>query len=254
MWMWIRIALYVVLTVICVWYGRFVRCAGTGTGFYRIWFIAAAGFGALAVMAFFRVWGRVPKWAHIAFVAVIAIGLALFAFVEILILLHYHAEEKDVDYLIVLGAQVRDDGPSPVLVFRLNKAAEYLKDHPNTRCIVSGGKGDNEPVSEAEAMRDYLVAHGVDASRIELEDRSVNTAENLSNCLQMLPSADVSVGIVTNNFHMYRALGIATRCGYGNVTGIASGSNPKFLVHNMVREFFGVVKDVTCGNMNVFGY
>ena len=58
-----------------------------------------------------------------------------------------------LDYIIVLGAQIYERGPSAVLRFRLDKAVEYLNENPQTKCIVSGGKGSNEPCSEAEGMK-----------------------------------------------------------------------------------------------------
>ena len=98
-------------------------------------------------------------------------------------------------------------------------------------------------------MRDYLVAHGIDASRIILEDRSTDTSENLRFSMAMLPSAETPVGIITNNFHMYRAKGIAKKCGYEHVIALPAKSTPAYLLHNMTREVVGVLKDVITGNM-----
>lgn len=78
-----------------------------------------------------------------------------------------HAQGKpDLDYVVVLGAQVRKSGPSLVLRYRLDKAIEYLDENPNTICIVSGGKGPNEPFPEAQGMADYLKEHGIAEQRI----------------------------------------------------------------------------------------
>ena len=91
------------------------------------------------------------------------------------------AGPDNLDYLIVLGAQVYKNGPSPVLKFRLDKAYEYLSANPETRCIVTGGQGSNEPFTEASCMADYLVKRGIDSGRIILEDKSTTTAQNLTN-------------------------------------------------------------------------
>lgn len=65
--------------------------------------------------------------------------------------------EDNLDYIIVLGAMIREDGPSSILKARLDSAIEYLDGNPGTKCIVSGGQGYDEPCSEAEGMRKYLV-------------------------------------------------------------------------------------------------
>ena len=84
--------------------------------------------------------------------------LASFLIIEGLIISQMHVAGPDnLDYLIVLGAQVYKNGPSPVLKFRLDKAYEYLSANPETRCIVTGGQGSNEPFTEASCMADYLV-------------------------------------------------------------------------------------------------
>ena len=133
------------------------------------------------------------------------IGAALFAllYLGLFVWVCYsesHLEEApDTDVIIVLGAQVRENGPSVVLRYRLDTAADYLRDNPSTICIVSGGQGYNEPVSEAVAMRDYLVARGIDETRIRMESASKNTVENMEFSKVFFDPAADSVGIVTNN-------------------------------------------------------
>ena len=82
---------------------------------------------------------------------------------------------KQVDYVIVLGAKVNGMNPSLSLKSRINTAARFLKEHEKTIVIVSGGQGPDEDISEAEAMRQGLVAHGIDVERIIIEDKSTNT-------------------------------------------------------------------------------
>ena len=142
-----------------------------------------------------------------------------------------------------MGAQVRDDGPSKVLQYRLDAAQHYLKENPETVCIVSGGQGVNEPCTEAEAMAEYLVEHGIDKNRIILEDVSKNTMENIRNSKTFIDVASDAVGIVTNNFHMFRAVKLAEAQGLENVYGIAAGSNIIYLPNNVLRECLGIVKD-----------
>ena len=97
-------------------------------------------------------------------------------------------------------------------------------------------------------MAEYLVEHGLDEGRITKEERSSTTAENLRFSSALLePGAEV--GIVTNDFHLYRALRIAERNGLPGAHGLAAPSNPLYLPQAMLRECAAVVKDALFGNM-----
>ena len=141
----------------------------------------------------------------------------------------------------MLGAQVHKTRPSVVLQYRLDKAVEYLNDNPNTICIVSGGQGPDEPFSEGYGMSEYLKNKGIDESRIIIEDKSTSTKENIIYSRRFIEDG-ASVGIVTNNFHMYRALKVAKKQGLENASGIAAYSVWTFLPNNVLREVFGVIK------------
>ena len=88
-------------------------------------------------------------------------------------------EPEKTDLIVVLGCQVRGETPSRMLRHRLDTAYEAMQKHPDALCVVSGGKGSDELISEAEAMRRYLVEKGADESRIVMEDKSTNTFENI---------------------------------------------------------------------------
>ena len=235
---------FVILAVICALYSIMVRMAGSGTGFYLIWLVLAAGFIALAAFRRFDVWSRMPKWINVGCHAVTVLGIVTTLVLSMMIFSSFRTEgEKNLDYIVVLGAQVRESGPSVVLRFRLKKAAEYLENNPDTKCIVSGGQGANEPEAEGTAMKKYLIEKGVDEGRIIVEDRSENTSENLEYSAAFLDKENDSVGIVTNNFHVLRAVGLAKKQGYKNVCGIAAPSSRRFLPNNMLRECMGLIKD-----------
>lgn len=188
----------------------------------------------------FRVHGSVEKVPHPVKIfagMIVCIGLLVFCIVEGCVISQMHADGRGgLDYIIVLGAQVRKDGPSPVLKYRLDKAVEYLNENPDTVCIVSGGQGSNEPWSEAEGMARYLQEKGIDTARILPEDKSQTTGQNITNSKKLMKEG-ASVGIVTNNFHVFRALQIAKKYGLSDVCGIAADSTPKYLPNNMLREF-----------------
>ena len=79
-------------------------------------------------------------------------------------------------------------------------------------------------------------------SAILEEPDSKTTEENIVNSKKMINDDNASIGVITNNFHMFRALQIADKYGLDNAQGIAAGSPPDMLVNNMVREFFAEIK------------
>ena len=223
---------------------------GYGTSFFLIWGIIAVCCGGMALILRRRSWlDKLPKWFKRSFVILCCIGGAVFLLVEGLILSEFGAKaENNADYVIVLGAQWKSHGPSYVLQKRLDKAVDYLLENPETLVIVTGGQGSNEQITEAEGMYGYLVEAGIAAERIYQEDQATNTVENLVFSGDFLDRENDRVVLVTNNFHMFRALSIAKGQGYENVEGLAAGSYPGMLPNNLLREFFGVGKDFLVGN------
>lgn len=176
-------------------------------------------------------------------------GLVLFLAVEGLIVSKMNARgEENLDWVIVLGAQVRGDVPSRALYRRIWKAEEYLKEHQDTKAVLSGGKGDGENISEARAMYDCLVEAGIEKERLLLEERSTSTMENLEFSAELV-GKEQRIGIISQNFHIYRALKLAEHQGYRHVCGIAAKSEPLYQLHFMVREAFAIVKEKLIGNI-----
>ena len=235
-------------------YGIIAWMAHSGTNFWLIWEAAGVFFLALAAGVHFGILQRLPHWLQVTGIVMIAAGLLVVTILSALIAKEFDdVGDDNLDYVIVLGAQLRNNGPSIILKDRLDTAVTYLEAHPGTKCIVSGGQGYNEPTSEAEGMRDYLVEHGIDADRILLEDQSTNTVENIQFSKKIL-DADSNdsyehVGILTNNFHVYRAIGIAKKQGLHGVSGIAAPCHPLYIPNNVLREVLGVLKDKAVGNM-----
>ena len=104
--------------------------------------------------------------------------------------------------------------------------------------VVSGGRGPGEDISEADAMEQYLIEQGVAENRIRKEDQSVSTRENLSFSRRFIDPKHETVGIVTNNFHSYRAKLLAEQEGYAHVFSVSASSNYVFQINYLVREFF----------------
>lgn len=224
---------------------------GHGTNFYFIWLILGAGAMALSFLIKKGIWeNHVPGWFRRLFVTLVCLGSVLFVIVEGCILSGFSQKGPDgLDYLVVLGAQVKRSGPSKALQYRLDEACVYLEKNENTKVIVSGGRGSDEHISEAQGMYDYLVEQGIAPERIIKEDQSKNTFQNLTFSARFLDKEKNSVGVVSNNFHIFRAVKIAQKAGYGNVCGIAARGEPFLQYNNMMREFLGVMKDLLSGNM-----
>ena len=244
-------AVFCVLGIGCLLYCGGIAIMGFGTWFFLIW----GGLGILclllaAILRSRRLLAAIPGWFKGICCGIFLAGLLFFCTVEGMILSQYNAQaEPGADYCIVLGAQWKTTGPSEVLRRRLDKAAAYLTENPDTKVIVSGGQGGNEIMSEAAGMRDYLVNAGIEEERILVEDKSSNTSENLVFSGEFLDLQNSKVVIVTNNFHVFRALGIARKQGYANVEGLAAGSVLGMGPNNLLREFMGVVKDFLVGNL-----
>lgn len=113
----------------------------------------------------------------------------------------------DTSTVLVLGCKVNGETPGKALLNRLEAAHAYLIAHPNAVAILSGGKGEDEAISEAEAMYRYLTEHGIDGNRLIIEDRSTNTEENIAYSVTLLRAhhLDEHVAIVTHSYHQYRA-------------------------------------------------
>lgn len=249
-----------ILSVFFACYGIAILLVWSGTSFFMVWFVLAALTAAAGIAARFGWWQALPPLlskgiAALAFVAcAFVIGLSVYIMHESRASAPRNAPDN-LEWIVVLGAQVRADGsPSKVLRYRLDAALDYLDAHPRCRAIVSGGKGTNEPTSEAACMAAYLHDHGIADQRIVQEEASTNTRENLVLSAAKLQEhgADphvVPVGIVTNDFHMFRARAIARKQGLAGAMGIAAYSVPWYLPNNLLRECFGVAKDMLVGNM-----
>lgn len=238
--------IWITISVLSLLYGIANRHGGAFITFYNIWFYLSALFSTFAILSKFNFWSKLPRMVRYIIHIIIVIMVLSFIIIEILILSSYHQKgPKKLDYLIVLGANVHNNGPCEMLRYRLDETISYLNDNPNTKCILSGGKGPDEPIEEAVSMSEYLIKHGISSERLLIEKKSNTTKENISNSMKMIPK-NTSVGIVTNNFHIFRATQIAKRQGLSNVHGISSDSKPLYTVSNLVREYCAEIKFLIC--------
>ncbi len=145
---------------------------------------------------------------------------------------------SDADVLIVLGCKY----PSRAFNWRSEAAAEYLKRHPETTAVTSGGQGRDETMPEGEAYRQKLTAMGIEESRIQTECESTTTRENLINSDTLYQLKDKRVGIVTSSYHIYRSVLIAKQCGYTDVFGIPGTTLLFYEPDNLLREVLALGK------------
>lgn len=177
---------------------------------------------------------------------IIAFGILSFVVLEIVIITSAIPTKKmDSDYLVVLGAGLRGEIPSLTLLQRLDKSLEYIKNNPDIKIVVSGGKGAGETITEAEAMKRYLTQHGVNEERIIKEENSTNTSENLKFTAKILKEMDkkesLKITIVTSDFHVFRAKFLAARQGF-KADGYGVISKLILMPTYYVREYFAVIK------------
>ena len=187
---------------------------------------------------------RRPLWQKVLLILVLLAVLA-FGALEAVVLsggrTQVAAGDGAPDVMVIFGCKVDPDGPSILLRDRLDAALDYLGDHPDLTVVVSGGKGDDEHVSEAQAMYDYLVAHGVDGAQIVREDQSRNTWQNINNTMALFRSGAVEdtgkILLVSSDFHLTRIEMLWDRAWEGTCT-LSTLAAPVTHLPSRVQMFF----------------
>lgn len=244
-----------VLSALCILYCLAIFLfIGYGTRFFLIWGVIGVALAGVSYLLYRKdILDIIPMTYKSFFLGMFSVCILVFVITEVLIIKDFAFKKApEADYVIVLGAQWKTTGPSRVLKYRLDTAITYLKENPEAMVIVSGGQGANEPISEAQGMAGYLADHGIEHDRIIEENVSTNTNQNLLYSSLFLEKEKDRVVVVTNDFHVFRAVGIARQQGYEYVDGLAAPSDKIILPNNLLREFFGVWKDVIAKNMSLF--
>ena len=179
------------------------------------------------------------------FTVLLCIGLLVVGVTEALIIHASFGDPKEtVDYIVVLGAKVRPDGPSVSLMDRIYAARDYLSEHPEVVAVVSGGKGGDEPMTEAACMYEQLVKLGIDPNRIWMEDKATSTWENMHFTLNLIEektgSRPEKLGVISSEYHLFRAGLFADACGIESVGIPARTSRLSQMVNHFMREVAGV--------------
>lgn len=177
----------------------------------------------------------------ISIILLLCILLAIIISGMMLFKMNNHPSEPN--NIIVLGCKVKGTKPSLMLKRRLDTAYEYLLENKDVIAIVSGGKGSDEQISEAQCMKEYLVSKGISESRIIMEDKSTSTFENFKFSKDILKERNLStdtITVVTDGYHQLRASMIAKKLDFKTYS--ISGYTSWYLLPTyFVREWFGVV-------------
>ena len=206
----------------------------------------------IAIIAFYTVMPMLaPKFplpvkiATRIFTVILCIGLLVVGITEaIIIRASFGSPKEQVQYMVVLGAKVRHDGPSVSLWDRIYAAADYLEEHPDVIAIVSGGQGPDEHITEAQAMYDELTKLGISPERIWMEDKATSTWENMHFALDLIEEKTgirpTKLGILSSEYHLFRASLFAKACDVEFVGIPARTSRPSQMINHFMREVAGV--------------
>ena len=222
-------------SALLVFLGLVCRFVFSGMNFiaYTLFFAAAV----TAVLLFCK-----RNWIKRAVCAATAVGFVYLAIVEVPIIRESSGDDDtEYDYIIVLGAAVHGDTPSLSLIERMTAARSYMLSHPDAAAIVSGGQGNNENLSEAQAMFDWLTKNGIAAERIIKEDRATSTLDNLKFSFDIISArGGGSAAVVTSEYHIYRAKLLAQSLDWDIGAVAAHTTYFPIEVNYFIREAFGV--------------
>ena len=191
-----------------------------------------------------RLWHKKGGRAVLTAAGCLVLALTvLFGVLTGLVLSGMHSNAGGCDTVIVLGCQVHGQTPSLLLSYRIDAACTYLEQNPQAVCVLSGGQGRDEDISEAECMYRAMCGRGIDPARLYREDASTNTFENIRNSVTLMEREGLSTDavLVTNSFHVYRARQIARQAGLPAQAVSATTSLPMLATY-ILREELALIK------------
>ena len=182
-------------------------------------------------------------WVLLTAATVFYFSFLVLCFVLYSVFIQIMPHRMNFDYVIIHGCGLSGGNRmTRLLSNRVDKAIQiYGKCAKKPFIIPSGGQGNDERVSEAKAMSDYLIAHGIPADHILPEDRSTTTRENLLYSRQIIDNRQSNgrVALVSSNYHIYRCLLLARDVGL-KCTGIGADVALYFWPSALIREFIAV--------------
>lgn len=193
-----------------------------------------------------------PKEVNAILGSVYLIGIYycidIFNFLMASLIYQFNKPKLNQDFVIVLGCGLNKDKVTPLLASRINRGIEFYKKQSQVttppKMIFSGGQGNDEEISEALAMCRYAISNGVPEDDCIMEDKSVNTLQNMifsKAIMEKIKGSSVYNSIfVTNNFHLFRA-GIYARKAKLKSQGIGSKTAKFFIPNALIREYIAIV-------------
>ena len=178
--------------------------------------------------SFWSIW---KKWIKITFVSLFCAGVVI-ASINLIFILNpvIVSMNETAENVILLGGGIDKDGKVPKSVLaRIEKTAEYMNQHPESVCVVTGGTLKWLPYPEAPELKNQLVNRGVSPERVLVEDQAKDTIQNFQfSCKMLAEFRGVSIqevletptAVVTSRFHLRRSERLARRMGFKNIKGI----------------------------------
>ena len=190
-------------------------------------------------------------------VSIVYGSLSFAAFALYTMLLQIVPRKRDFDYIVIHGSGLLGgERVGRLLADRIDKAVSVYRMDPTPSVIIpSGGQGKDEKISEAEAMRRYLVGQGIPQEHILMEDRSTTTRENVLFSKEIIESREGRhyTALVTSNYHIYRALRYARDLGF-DCTGIGAHVAPYYWPSALIREYIAIHTEKTAAVVFLLGW
>ena len=205
--------------------------------------------GRLSQELIYSKWKRQLLWVRVCIQTTVILALAVFLITEGLMIREIAAPvSENLDYIVVLGAKLSGNQLEPTMERCLEATLTYLEENPDTIVIVSGGDSSNSSLPQSRVMGYWLMAKGIPRSRILFEDRANSVQENILYSRELMEGENPTIGLVTMNFHTFRARAIAAKLGI-NAQTVPSKTDYVLQVNFMVREFLAIMKDKMIGNI-----
>lgn len=236
--------LFFVAAVFALYFITVAIYTGMESKFHLVWLFLAVMTALFGLIAELSTKGlvRIPDMLKLLFTAIwLVLLLLIIGIVMRIVSVGKTVPEPGAACIIVLGVHVNGTHISRALQNRLDTAFDYIKNSPDTLCFLSGARGPGEDITEAKAMQSYLVQRGISPEKLILEEGSFNTEENIVNCRAMAELDDQPVIVVTNRFHLFRAISICKKQGMKQVQGLAAKDHPIMIPTYYLREVMAIL-------------
>ena len=186
---------------------------------------------------------KINLLALFLFLTVFYFSALILIFVIYSIFIQILPHRMNFNYVIIHGCGLAGgERITKLLSNRVDKAIEiYEKCKVKPIIIPSGGQGPDEKLSEAQAMKNYLLEKGIPEEMIIMEDQSTTTEENLIRSRRIIDGREgkKKIALVSSNYHIYRCLRLARKVGF-KCTGIGAKVAFYYWPSALIREFVAV--------------